>query len=214
MRSFGKLAVHTAIVGLSVLATCQASAQKASAQQSAGQQSAAQRIAVVDVAKIFKEHSGIREQVKSVESELKAYDGQLKKKREVLQQEAAKLKTFNVGTPDYTAQEEKVASMESKLRLEMQRKRQELAEAEARIYYENYQRIAEGVAYLAKHYNISLVLRYNSEAMDVKKGESVIRGVMKNIVYHDKALDMTTGVMQYLDQTMKVANRPGNTSSK
>jgi len=131
-----------------------------------------------------------------------------------LQQEAAKLKTFNVGTPDYTAQEEKVASMESKLRLEMQRKRQELAEAEARIYYENYQRIAEGVAYLAKHYNISLVLRYNSEAMDVKKGESVIRGVMKNIVYHDKALDMTTGVMQYLDQTMKVANRPGNTSSK
>jgi len=214
VRSFGKLAVHTAIVGLSVLATCQASAQKASAQQSAGQQSAAHRIAVVDVAKIFKEHPGIREQVKSVESELKAYDGQLKKKREVLQQEAAKLKTFNVGTPDYTAQEEKVASMESKLRLEMQRKRQELAEAEARIYYENYQRIAEGVAYLAKHYNISLVLRYNSEAMDVKKGESVIRGVMKNIVYHDKALDMTTGVMQYLDQTMKVANRPGNTSSK
>ena len=50
------------------------------------------------------------------------------------------------------------------------------------------------------------MLRYNSEEMDLEKGDSVIRGVMKNIVYHDEALDMTKGVMQYLDQTMKVAN--------
>jgi hypothetical protein len=45
--------------------------------------------------------------------------------------------------------------------------------------------------------------------MDLEKGESVIRGVMKNIVYHDDSLDMTKGVMQYLDQTMKQANNNG-----
>lgn len=42
--------------------------------------------------------------------------------------------------------------------------------------------------------------------MNLEQGESVIRGVMKNIVYHDESLDMTKGVMQYLDQTMRVAN--------
>jgi hypothetical protein len=47
--------------------------------------------------------------------------------------------------------------------------------------------------------------------MDLENGDSVIRGVMKNIVYHDEALDMTTGVMQYLDKTMKTA--AGNNGS-
>ena len=73
---------------------------------------------------------------------------------------------------------------------------------EAKIYFDNYQLIAKGVKFLANHYKINLVLRYNSEDMDLEKGDSVIRGVMKNIVYHDKALDMTQGVMQYLDKTI------------
>ncbi len=75
--------------------------------------------------------------------------------------------------------------MESKLRLDMNRKRKELADAEAKIYFDNYQLIANGVKFLAQHYKINLVLRYNSEDMDLEKGDSVIRGVMKNIVYHD-----------------------------
>ena len=54
------------------------------------------------------------------------------------------------------------------------------------------------------------MLRYNSEDMDLEKGESVIRGVMKNVVYHDDSLDMTKGVMQYLDQTLKQAKAAGN----
>jgi hypothetical protein len=61
------------------------------------------------------------------------------------------------------------------------------------------------VKFLANHYKINLVLRYNSEEMNLEQGESVIRGVMKSIVYHDESLDMTKGVMQYLDQTMSQA---------
>ena len=182
---------------------------KASAQEASP--STGHRVAVVDVAYIFKNHPGIKAQVQSVEGDLKTYDGQLQGKREELKQAAEMLKTFKVGSPEYTSQEEKVASMESKLRLDMARKRKELADAEARIYYENYQRIAAGVKFLAQHYKINMVLRYNSEEMDLEKGESVIRGVMKNIVYHDDALDMTKGVMQYLDQSMakeQTAGRP------
>jgi Skp family chaperone for outer membrane proteins len=190
VRHFGKSALTAAIVGLTALASTPASAQE----------SGGHRIAVVDVAKVFKEHKGIRSQIEEVEKELKAFDTLVKQKREALKQAAEKLKSFKVGTPEYTAQEEQVASMESRLRLDIGRKQKELAEAEARIYYENYKKIAEGVEYLAKYYKVNLVLRYNSEDMDLEKGESVIRGVMKNIVYHDQALDMTPGVMQYLDQ--------------
>ena len=36
------------------------------------------------------------------------------------------------------------------------------------IYFENYQSIANGVKFLANHYKINLVLRYNSEDMDLE----------------------------------------------
>ncbi|MCA9138986.1 MAG: OmpH family outer membrane protein [Planctomycetales bacterium] len=167
------------------------------------QDSAPHRVAVVDVAFIFKNHPGIKAQVAKVEGELKAYDAELKQKREQLKNTAAKLKTLTPGSPDYAALEEQLASMDSKLRLDMARKRKELADAEAKIYFDNYQQIAAGVKFLANHYKINLVLRYNSEEMDQAEGESVIRGVMKNIVYHDASLDMTPGVMQYLDKVIK-----------
>lgn len=179
----------------------------------AAQDTAPHRIAVVDVAYIFKNHPGIKLQVAKVEGDLKAYDGELKGKREELKNTAAKLKTLTPGSPEYAQLEEQLADMDSKLRLDMARKRKELADAEAKIYYDNYQQIAAGVKFLANHYKINLVLRYNSEEMDQAQGESVIRGVMKNIVYHDAALDMTPGVMQYLDKMIKtepgIATRPG-----
>lgn len=179
------------------------------------QDSAPHRVAVVDVAYIFKNHPKIKAQVSKVEAELKAYDAELKQKRDQIKNTAAKLKTLAPGSPEYVQLEEQLASMDSKLRLETVRKRKELAEAEAKIYYDNYQQIAAGVKFLAGHYKINLVLRYNSEEMDEAQGESVIRGVMKNIVYHDASLDMTPGVMQYLDKVLKdtaVATGPTGTT--
>lgn len=194
MRSIGKAAITMAIISLTALIPGYASAEDTG-----------HRIAVVDVAYIFKTHPGIKAQVEKVENDLKSYDGVLQQKREELKQAAEQLKTFKVGSAEYAAQEEQVAQMESKLRLDMARKRKELADAEAKIYYDNYKLIANGVKFLAGHYKINLVLRYNSEDMDLDQGDTVIRGVMKNIVYHDESLDMTKGVMQYLDQTMKQA---------
>lgn len=189
MRFIGKAAIAMAIGTLAALAP-----------QAASAQDAGHRVAVVDVAFIFKNHPAIRAQVAAVEGDLKNYGGEVKAKQEEFKAAAEQLKAFKPGSPEYAAQEERVASMESKLRLDMARKKKELSDAEARIYYENYQKIAEGVKYLANVYKINLVLRYNSEDMDLEEGQSVIRGVMKNVVYHDEGIDMTKGVMQYLDK--------------
>ncbi len=163
------------------------------------------KIAVVDVAFIFKNHDDIKGQVTAIENELKSFEQELNVRREELKNSAAELKTFKVGSPEYAAAEERVAGMESKLRLDMARKRKEISDAEAKIYFDNYQRIAAGVKFLAGHYKINLVLRYNSEEMDLEQGESVIRGVMKSIVYHDESVDMTKAVMDYLSRYPNVA---------
>ncbi|TWU47782.1 periplasmic chaperone [Rubripirellula reticaptiva] len=199
MRFFGKAAIAMALGFLAAMAPQMASAQDAG-----------HRVAVVDVAYIFKNHPGIKDQVAAVENELKAFGGEMQKRQDELKAAAEQIKAFKPGSPEYSQQEERVASLESKLRLDMARKKKELADAEARIYFENYTRIADGVKFLANHYKINLVLRYNSENMDLEEGQSVIRGVMKNIVYHDDDLDMTKGVMQYLDK-FSVAGKPAAT---
>ena len=90
-----------------------------------------------------------------------------------------------------------------RLRIDMASKRRQLAETEAQIYFQNNKRITDGVKFMANHYKINLVLRYNSDQMDLEKPDTVIRGVMKNIVYHDEDLDMTKAIMQYLTQAME-----------
>jgi Skp family chaperone for outer membrane proteins len=159
-------------------------------------------IAVVDVARILKEHKGIQAQVKAVEEELASYDKQFKQQQEELKAAVELLKTLQQGSVDYAKQEEKIANADSSLRLQMNRKRKELVDAEARIYYDNYTMISDAVKLIAEHNKIDLVLRYNSEEMALENQESVIRGVMKNIVYHKDSLDITAYVMQVLDQKM------------
>jgi Skp family chaperone for outer membrane proteins len=203
VRFIGKAAIAMAIGTLAALAPHVASAQDVG-----------HRIAVVDVAFIFKNHPAIKAQVAAVENDLKSYGGEVKAKQEEFKAAAEQLRAFKPGSPEYAAQEERVASMESKLRLDMARKKKELSDAEARIYYENYQKIAECVKYLANHYKINLVLRYNSEDMDLEEGQSVIRGVMKNVVYHDDGIDMTKGVMEYLAKFSVAGNGAAATTTR
>ena len=46
--------------------------------------------------------------------------------------------------------------------------------------------------------------------MDLKQNDSVVRGVMKHIFYHDSTADITGDVMRYLDQQ---ANAPPTATS-
>ena len=199
MRSFGKSAIMLAIITTTALVPALVSAQTAQPASA----STGHRVAVVDVAYIFKTHPGIRAEVSKVENDLKAFDAQMKAKQGELKQLAEKLPQYKIGTPEYGALEQQFAEGDSQLRIQMTSKRRELADAEARIYYQNYERITAGVKVMADFYKINLVLRYNSDKMDLEKPDTVIRGVMKNIVYHDEDLDMTKAIMQYLTKQME-----------
>ncbi|MGB7328650.1 MAG: OmpH family outer membrane protein, partial [Rubripirellula sp.] len=73
MRFFGKAAIAMALGFLAAMAPQMASAQDAG-----------HRVAVVDVAYIFKNHPGIKDQVAAVENELKTYGGEMQKRQEEL----------------------------------------------------------------------------------------------------------------------------------
>lgn len=196
---------HRSMLGLAAVAVCFVAvclldAATVMAQQSAATRPPGHRTALIDVASIFKNLPSIKAQISKVEQDLKAFDAELQKRREELKQAASQLKTFKIGTPEYAKQEEHVANLESRIRLEMFRTKNSLSDAQAKIYFDNYQRIAEAVKVIATHNNIDLVLRFSSEEMDSEQSDSVARGVMKNVVYHDQSIDMTKTVMRYLEQ--------------
>ncbi len=200
LRWFGNSAIAFATLAVSAMATATVSAQQADSMYQSGH-----RVAVIDVGYIFTNLPEIKAQVSNIESDLKRYDAEIKEKQEILKQSAAQLQTLKAGTADYASQEEHVANLESKLRLDMARKHKDLRDAEAKIYYDNYQRISAAVKAIATHNNIQLVLRFNSEDMALEQSDSVARGVMKNVVYHDSTINMTKTVMRYLEQQTKTS---------
>ncbi|WP_353620868.1 OmpH family outer membrane protein [Rhodopirellula sp. JC639] len=171
-----------------------------SAQQAQVTGSPGHRVAVIDVGHVFKNLPAIQAQINKVKAELERHEAEIKQKREELNQAAMRLKSLKVGTPEYARQEEHVADLDSKLRLDMRRRHSDLGEAEAKIYYDNYQRIRAAVKAVAVHNHINLVLRFNSNAVDPQNGESAAREIMRNVVYQDDAINLTDTVMRYLEQ--------------
>jgi Skp family chaperone for outer membrane proteins len=200
VRICPKCVLFLGMLTAAVMPTREASAQ--------GATDAPHKVAVVDVARILKEHATIQAEVKRVEQDLKDYDALLAAKKEELKKSVELLKSYQVDSPEYAAQEEKIADSESRLRLEMNRKRKELVDAEAQIYYKNYLLISDAVKRIADYHKIDLVLRYNGEEMSLENQETVIRGVMKDIVYRNERIDMTVAVMQMLDQVSQAKAKP------
>jgi Skp family chaperone for outer membrane proteins len=208
LRSLSLAAIVLATLSVSTFAPPTASAQPAEASHPPGH-----RVAVIDVGYIFKNLPAIKAEVSKVQSDLKNYEKEFKQKRDEMMQAVTELKKMKVGTPEYARQEEHVANLDSKLRLETRHKHHEFGSAEAKVYYDSYQRIATAVKAIATHNNINLVLRFDSADMDLEQSDSVARGIMRNVVFHDRSIDITDTVMQYLEQQTKVSQAKGGNAA-
>ena len=199
-RRLGNAAIAFATVAVSAFAPASLSAQ-----QPEPTHQPVHRVALIDIAYIFKNLPAIKDHANKVKDEIKKEEAEQKKQRDILNQAVEQLRALKVGTDEYTRQEEHVANLESKIRLRRVHTHRGLNEAQAKLYYDSYQQITAAVRAIATHNNIQLVLRYNSEEMDSEQSDSVVRAVMKNVVYHDSTIDMTDTVMRYLEQK---ANTP------
>ena len=181
-----------------------------SAQQAAPTHQTGHRIAVVDVAYVMKNLPAIKAHLTKVKADAKKKELRLQQQRDTLKQAAEQLRELKVGSAEYARQEEHVAKLESQGRLHRVDKHGALSETEARLYYYGYRQIVAASRVIATNRNIHLVLNFNGEEMDLMQNDTVVRGVMKHIVYHDSTADITGDVMRYLDQQ---ANAPPTATS-
>ena len=178
-------------------------------------------VVVIDINYIFKNHLLFKSKMDDIKQEIEKFENYLRDQRTEITQQTEQLKGMPPGSAEYQQLEEQLASKHTKLQLETGRKRKDILEREAKVYYNAYQNIEQHVRDFAYANGIGLVLRFSSEQMDPTKRESVLQGVNRAVVFQDRK-DITAAILDQLNrrtQPVGVSTRqppqiPGRTPAR
>ncbi|HIF31675.1 MAG TPA: hypothetical protein EYG57_01250 [Planctomycetes bacterium] len=182
-------------LGLTVILTSAANAQ-----------SNGVNVALIDISSVFKSHAGFKSKTEALQAEVKIFEKSVNDKRIVLLKDRDKLGTYKPGTEQYTNLEKSLARKLADLQVTAELKRKEVLDREARLYYETYIDVQSAVSSFAGQHRIGLVLRFDSEEIDMADRASVLRGVNRAIVFQDR-IDITSDIVRMVN-TPKTARRP------
>jgi Skp family chaperone for outer membrane proteins len=163
-------------------------------------------VAVIDINYIFKNHERFKAAMEDIKTDIEGFEAHLRDERNKITAKAEQLKTIPAGSAEYKQLEEEVASLHTQLQLETGRKRKDILDREARVYFNAYQEIVQRVAMFANRYGIGLVLRFSSEEMDPTKRESVLAAVNRAVVFQQN-LNITNDILQELNRQTPPPNR-------
>ncbi|MFO0904465.1 MAG: OmpH family outer membrane protein [Pirellulales bacterium] len=164
-------------------------------------------VVVIDIGEVFKQHAGFNQQLNTLKEEIKSLDAYYQGEQKKMAGQREKLGTYNPGSPEYKKLEEEVARMASDLQVEMALKQKNIAEQEAKVYFNTYKEIYKQVEVFADSYGITLVLRHNNVQMDPQKRDTVLQGVNRAIVFQ-RNLDITDEIVKRVNAGAATATRP------
>ena len=168
------------------------------------------RIAVLDVAKVFKENKAFNQQIEAIQAQAQKLKAEVEGKQQNLQQKAHDIsEKYNINTPERKSEEAKLEQDMTALRTYARQSETELMAAEAKVYYDTYQKMSGFVSEFAKQYKISLVLRFDSSECNAGDRNDVIKMVNRPVVYQSSS-DITTYVIEKMNN-VQTANAGVNT---
>lgn len=175
-----------------------ASAQAPGAATAAAPATVPKQVVVIDIAKVFKEFGAFNAQMESMKAEVDAYEEYLKGKQTELQALVEERGKFTANSAEYKAKDQEILQIQSQTSVEATTKRKEFMEREAQIYYAHYLIILRTIDEFAARNGITLVLRYNSDAIDPSNRQSIQQGVNNAIVFQ-RSCDITNFVIRTLN---------------
>lgn len=164
------------------------------------------QMAVIDVSKIFKNHTRFKQAMESMKAEVKAFEATLQERGKQINDLKKQMQPFEPGSTEYKQLEAQIMKIQADGQIEATQKRKDFLAREARIYFDVYNEVTADVARFAEQHGIQLVVRFNSEQIDAKDRNSVLEGVNRAVVYQSK-LNITNNILQRLEQK-RVAQNP------
>jgi Skp family chaperone for outer membrane proteins len=179
-----------------------------------GPAAAAPKIALLDVSRVFKEHARFKSRMEEMKAEVNRAEAWAKSERERINKLNEELTQLRKGTQDYQVKEEQLAKAQADLAVQIQMQKNKFLQNEAKIYYDVYLEIWKATDYICQTYRFDMVLRFNSENVDVDRPDSVLTFINKPVVWYDRRLDITGMVLTELNQAPAAvspgpAARPG-----
>ncbi|MFV1964770.1 MAG: OmpH family outer membrane protein [Pirellulaceae bacterium] len=156
-------------------------------------------VAVIDIGYIFRNLERFKQARDDINDDAAKFQQDVGERRAALAKQIEQLKSTPAGTPQYSQMEEQLANADTQLRLDMGRKQKERVEKEAKIYFNAYKEVEENVKRFSDRYGIDLVVRFNSEQMDISKPETVLQGINRFVVFQ-RSLNITNHVLDELNR--------------
>lgn len=196
------------VAAMAALITAVAFVGSASAQSSESANVEKYGVAVVDINYIFKNHVAFKAKMDAMKSDFQQVEASVKGKQQQLAQLQERKKQYQPGAPELNQIDEQLITMQSGLQIEVTKKRKQLVEREAKIYYDTYVEVSNMIKGYAKHKGIGLVLRFNGEDADPNNRESILRSINKAVHFQNQ-IDITPDVLAYINRASAQAARPG-----
>lgn len=155
----------------------------------------ATRVALLDLARIFKEHEGFKRKSDALRQEVEQAEGQLKARKAELQANADSLAALPKESNQAKKLEEQIAHDTAELTAHVNERKKRFFQTEAAIYSECYREIMAEVERYAKQRGINLVMRFNRDPHDPADPQSVQKELNKAILYQD-GIDITDEILQ------------------
>ena len=161
------------------------------------------KVGLIDMAFVFKSYL----KFESLREELKVEIAESEDKAKQMQKDIAdgqqQLKQFTEGAPEYTKVEkqlvQKAADFEN-FRRQMSRT---FLKKESQIYLQVYNEVSIMVEKYAKHYDYTLIMRFNREDLETDNPQALLQGMNRQVVYYRNDDDITKPILDSLNRNFK-----------
>lgn len=156
---------------------------------------AGQRIAVIDLNYLFKNHARFNAAKEDMKHDVEQAEEQLKAQREEIRRLVDQLQQFKPGSPEYKQLETQIATRQAQISADVQIRKKEFMEQEAKIYFQAYQEILDEVRYFASRNAISMVIKVNDEPVDPNDPNAVLEELKKPVLFSDASVNITQTIL-------------------
>lgn len=171
------------------------------------------KIGLVDMAKVFKEYDKFTSLRESLQAEMKVTLGDAQKIAEDAKKLQEELKLLKPGSPDHLKREAELAGLSAQFEAKRKLANANYVRKEAEIFETVYKEAHAVVKIYAEHFDFTVVVRFNSEALDSENPQKLANGLNKLVVYHRPQDDISDAVIEYLNRqykkTIAAGTKPG-----
>lgn len=153
------------------------------------------RVAVIDIGKVFKTHPRFNQAMEAMKRDVQQSQAELQNKAKEIDAQREKLKMYKPDSVEAKQTEATILELQAAGQLEATKKKKDLLDREAKLYFEVYEEIKQEVNAFMQQYGIALVLRFNSDSIDVKNRPAVLEYVNRPIV-DQRRIDITAQIVE------------------